>query len=304
MRERRAFTLPAGGSWPRWWLIGSVAAHFLVLTALVESSMSWHLGSPAARGRLVLTGAGGDSTRRIVLYLPSAPSRRGAGQGEEAGRAAGVTAPAVLAPPQPADSGVPAVRVGSGGRDTAVVAVVRPRSGTGRGVRGVINYTPQYGDGRPWVNPETGTGEGGATATREIRIDSAVAIRMRELADSMDKNPSPDPNADPYVSKPWTFRAGGKTYGIDSKGIHLGDFTIPTAVLAFLSTPQGNIDQARANQAYMAMRADILRAAARAQTEEDFRQAVREIRERKEKEHQEQQHQQPPQPATPQPSQP
>ena len=149
-----------------------------------------------------------------------------------------------------------------------------------------------------------GTGTGTATASREIRIDSAVAVRMQELADSMEKNPSLDPNADPYVSKPWTFRAGGKTYGIDSKGIHLGDFTIPTAVLAFLSTPQGNIDQARANQAYMAMRADILRAAARAQTEDDFREAVREIRARKEKEHQEQQQHQQPQPASPQPAQP
>jgi len=97
----------------------------------------------------------------------------------------------------------------------------------------------------------------------KIRIDSVVAIRMRQMADSIEKNPLPDVNADPYVSKPWTFRVGGKTYGIDSKGIHLGDITIPTAVLAFLSTPQGNIDQARANQAYMAMRADMLRAAAR-----------------------------------------
>ncbi|HXY20288.1 MAG TPA: hypothetical protein VEH83_09870 [Gemmatimonadales bacterium] len=305
MRERKAFTLPSGGSWPRWWLFASVAAHFVVLTALVESSMSWHLGSPASRGRLVLTGAeAGDSTRRIVLYLPSAPSRRGAGEGEAPGHTAAAPAPVTVPPSAPVDSGVPPVRIGAGGRDTGVVAIARPRAGSGRGVRSVTNYTPQLGDGRPWVNPETGFGSGTATASREIRIDSAVALRMQQLADSMEKNPSPDVNADPYVSKPWTFRVGGKTYGIDSKGIHLGDFTIPTAVLAFLSTPQGNIDQARANQAYMAMRADILRAAARAQTEEDFREAVREIRARKEKEHQEQQQNQQPQPASPQPAQP
>jgi hypothetical protein len=164
----------------------------------------------------------------------------------------------------------------------------------------VQNYTPQLGDGRAWVDPVTGQ----VTASREIRIDSVVAIRMRQMADSIEKNPLPDVNADPYVSKPWTFRVGGKTYGIDSKGIHLGDITIPTAVLAFLSTPQGNIDQARANQAYMAMRADMLRAAARAQTMDDFRQAVREIRARKEKEHQEQQQQQQQQQANPQPVQP
>ena len=96
----------------------------------------------------------------------------------------------------------------------------------------------------------------------------------------------------PYVSKPWTFRAGGKTYGIDSKGLHLGDFTIPTAVLAFLSLPQGNIDQARANQGLYEMRADILRAAARAQAEDDFRRAVRELRARKDKERQDERAQQ------------
>ena len=114
MRERKPFTLPTGGSWPRWWLVASVAAHFVVLTALVESSMSWHIGRPASRGRLVLTGAGGDSTRRIVLFLPSAPSRRGGGQGDEPGRATGVAAPTLLAPPLRADSGVPAVRAGVG----------------------------------------------------------------------------------------------------------------------------------------------------------------------------------------------
>jgi len=276
-----------------------VLAHFAVLTALVESSMSWH--RERSHGGVLLLGASaGQSTQQVVLFVPSAPVARGRGRGDgEAapGRAAGVSGvviPALVAPP--VDSGTPALRIGAGGRDTGSVAMRGSRPG--RGVRGVTNYTPQLGDGRVWVDPVTGR----VTASRGIHLDSAVAIRMQQLADSMEKNPLPDVNADPYVSKPWTFRVGGKTYGIDAKGIHLGDITIPTAVLAFLSTPQGNIDQARANQAYMAMRADILRAAARAQTEEDFREAVKEIRARKEKEHEEQQQQQPP--PSPQPVQP
>jgi hypothetical protein len=274
-----------------------VLAHFVVLTALVESSMSWH----RARSRaLVLLGVTppGQSSRPIVLYEAAAPDRRGRGKGndEAPGRAAGVETGAVAAPVAlPADSAAPALRIGAGGRDTVTVAVRGTRSG--RGVRGVENYVPQLGDGRMWVDPVTGQQ---SSAPREIRLDSAVAMRMRQLADSIEHNPVPDVNADPYISKPWTFRVNGKTYGIDSKGIHLGDLTIPTAVLAFLSTPQGNIDQARANQAFMAMRADILRAAARAQTMDDFREAVRELRARKEKEHEEQQ---PPAPA-PQPVQP
>ena len=274
--------------------------HFVVLTALVESSMSWHR-ERASRGFLLLgVVPPGQSNRPIVFFVPSAPAegRRGRGTGEAPGRAAGLSAAVVAAPvAPPVDSGTPTLRLGAGGRDTATTAMRGSRSS--RGMRGVTNYTPQLGDGRVWVDPVSGGGR--ATASREIHLDSAVAVRMQQLADSMEKNPLPDVNADPYVSKPWTFRVGGKTYGIDSKGIHLGDLTIPTAVLAFLSTPQGNIDQARANQAFMAMRADILRAAARAQTEEDFRAAVQEIRERKDKEHQEQQQQQQgnPQPAQP-----
>jgi hypothetical protein len=122
------------------------------------------------------------------------------------------------------------------------------------------------------------------------------------MADSIEQHPLADPNADPYVSRPWTFKVGGKTYGLDSRGLHLGDFTIPTALLAFLAMPQGNIDQARANAALMEMRADILRAAARSQAEDDFRQAVRDIRTRKQKEHDEErarEHQGNPQPAQP-----
>ena len=304
LRERRSFTLPAARSWPRWWLVASVLAHFVVLTALVESSMSWHRERAS---RFVVLGAlpPGESNRPIVLFVPAAPppGRRGRGTGEAPGRAAGLPAAAIESPTAPPiDSGTPILRLGAGGRDTATTALAGSRSS--RGVRGVTNYTPQLGDGRVWVNPVTG---GRVTASREIHLDSMVAVRMQQLADSMEKNPLPDVNADPYVSRPWTFRVGGKTYGIDSKGLHLGDITIPTAVLAFLSTPQGNIDQARANQAYMAMRADILRAAARAQAMDDFREAVREIRERKEKEHEEQQQQQQqpqPQQGNPQPVQP
>lgn len=150
--------------------------------------------------------------------------------------------------------------------------------GTGR--RTLADLGPAYGNGELWVPPMYLAPDGG----RPIRMDSVVATRMLALADSIEQHPSQDPNANPYVSRGWTFRRNGKTYGWDAAGLHLGNFTIPNVVLAFLSFPQGNIDQARANNALMAMRADIMRAAARAQAESDFRQAVREIRARKQKE--------------------
>ena len=300
MRERRSFTLPAGLAWPRWWLVASVAAHVVVFTALVESSMSWNgFFRPAPSEAASGPEQPGVSPRQLVLFIPEPappPAPRPRGTGEGPGRAPGTPAvvPVPLPPLPPADTGVVLARPGAGGQDSTSLSSRGSRSA--RGLRTVTDYTPQLGDGRMWVDPTTGE----QVASRPIILDSAVAVRMRALADSIEKNPSADPNANPYISRPWTFKVGDKTYGIDSKGLHLGSFTIPTAVLAFLSMPEGNIDQARANQAYMAMRADILRAASRAENAEEFRAAVKEIRERKEKEHEEQQQQQ----GTSQPAQP
>jgi hypothetical protein len=188
----------------------------------------------------------------------------------------------------PIDS-VPLPPAGGPRRDAAAVGAAAgvPGAGAGPGVPGgtgrrtLADLRPEYGSGELWIPPMYLPPGGG----RPIRMDSVVAARMLALADSVERNPSSnDPNANPYVSRGWTFKRNGKTWGWDAAGLHLGDFTIPNLVLAFLSFPQGNIDQARANAALMAMRADIMRAAARAQAEADFRQAVREIRARKQKE--------------------
>ena len=197
-----------------------------------------------------------------------------------AATAGGRTAPLVIgrgvAPVTDTAMGLPS---GAGGRDSV--------SGPGRGTRGartLASLVPEYGDGRLWVPPMYLPSGGG----RPIRMDSVVAARMLALADSVERNPLADPRANPYVSRGWTFRRNGKTYGWDARGLHLGDFTIPNVVLAFLSLPQGNIDLARANTALLEMRADIMRAAARAEAEDDFKQAVRDIRARKDRERREQ----------------
>jgi hypothetical protein len=195
--------------------------------------------------------------------------------------AGGRVAPPVLgrggAPVADSGMGIPS---GVGGRDS----VSGPGGRGTRGTRTLASLVPEYGDGRLWVPPLYLLPGGG----RPIRMDSVVAARMLALADSVERNPMADPRANPYVSRPWTFRRNGKTYGWDAAGLHLGDFTIPSAVLAFLSLPQGNIDLARANSALLEMRADIMRAAARAEAEGDFKQAVRDIRARRDRERREQ----------------
>jgi hypothetical protein len=71
---------------------------------------------------------------------------------------------------------------------------------------------------------------------------------------------------------------------LDSKNIYIAGLKIPAAVLALLPIPAGNIDQNRAYNHFMDLRADLMYAAQRAQTLEEFKEVIREIRLRKERE--------------------
>lgn len=270
-----------------------MAAHFVVLTAVVKWSLEARFASDRATIFLLAPAPPqGNVAHALVFPGPAGPPPRG----RAPAAAAGVPLGPIPDVPGPPDTMRLAVRVGAGGRDTSATAAAGSRTGRDYVGHGVAALQPGYGNGELWVRPLIDL----TFSDRPIRLDSTIAMRMRALADSVDKHPVKDPYADPYTSRPWTFKAGGKTYGLDASGLHLGSFTIPTALLAFLSMPEGNIDQARANMALMQMRGDILRAAARAQAEDDFRKAVRDLRARKDKERQEQQQQQQPQ----QPAQP
>jgi len=79
---------------------------------------------------------------------------------------------------------------------------------------------------------------------------------------------------------------GGKKFGLDSSGIYVAGVKIPSAVLAALGSalPPGNWGEAMRNRQQAEMSADLLQAARRAATLEQFRQYVREIRQRKQAE--------------------
>jgi hypothetical protein len=113
-------------------------------------------------------------------------------------------------------------------------------------------------------------------------VDSAVTAIVQAYLDSIANDPT-SKNAGPPT---WTTEIAGKKFGIDSKNIYIAGLKIPTVVLRFLSLrlPSGNIDQNRAYNAYMDLRTDLLYAAQRAQTLDEFKQVIREIRERKERE--------------------
>src|SRR6185503_5821896 len=82
----------------------------------------------------------------------------------------------------------------------------------------------------------------------------------------------------------WTTQIFGKTFGIDSKYIYLGGLKIPSAVLALLPIKGGGqtMEFSQANRMAL-IREDLVTAAQRAQTMEDFKRAVRELRAERER---------------------
>jgi len=165
-------------------------------------------------------------------------------------------------------NGVVGGRPGSRGRSLASLSrAADPR------LYAAPRYIPPAGEGRP------------------IDMDSAMRRTLLTMADQLDSLNLIDSmgmRRAPYATPAWVVERNGKKYGIDQNRIHLGSFSIPTALLALLPMPQGNIDQARANARIMDMRSEILRAAARSEAEEDFRRAVERIRERRQRERDEQ----------------
>ncbi len=111
-------------------------------------------------------------------------------------------------------------------------------------------------------------------------MDSAVSTIVQAYLDSI----ASDPASENVGLPSWTTEVAGKKFGLDSKNIYIAGLKIPAAVLALLPISAGNIDQNRAYSHLMDLRADLLYAAQRAQTLEEFKQVIREIRLRKERE--------------------
>jgi len=142
---------------------------------------------------------------------------------------------------------------------------------------------PGLAEGRLWVRPLPLPPRDLAQRLSQNRVellDSAVSAIVQAYLDSIASDP-----ASKNVGLPsWTTEVAGKKFGIDSKNIYIAGLKIPAAVLALLPISGGNIDQNRAYNRLMDLRADLLYAAQRAQTLEEFKQVIREIRLRKERE--------------------
>ena len=153
-------------------------------------------------------------------------------------------------------------------------------AGEGSGGNGLTQgITPSFEDPRVWLPP----GEvREAPKSPSERLDSALVSVLRTHQDSLNAL------AEAQGREPgdWTFKKGGKKWGMDRNKIYIGDHSIPTAILALLPLNSGsNPIKNRQERALNSQRLEIQEQAQRAMNEEEFREAVKKIRERKQREH-------------------
>ncbi len=261
--------LPRARRWPWVAVAASVAVHSLLLFGWIEG----RLPTPPHRPHQLIVlspPAEGPTVAPMPYRAPRAEGRAGTGAtGERPSRPALQPRPqavTVLPEPQP-----PHARP-----DTGNAAAPRPRQAIGR-------IGPGLADGRLWVRPLP-------LPPRELArrlskdhvelVDSAVTAIVQAYLDSIASDPSSRGQGLPS----WTREIAGRKFGIDSKNIYIAGLKIPAAVLALLPIPAGNIDQNRAYNHLMGLRADLLTAAQRADNLEEFKARIRELRVRKERE--------------------
>jgi hypothetical protein len=287
--------LPKRRPWPWVAILASVVAHSVLLLGWVSGRLPTvpplprqliMLSEPAQGHEQVpmrydLPQAVGERRARALPQVRSGRSERRASRPELPDRQA------VPALPEP-------VRPVSPRADTGGVAPQQQAP--------LDRIGPGLAQGRLWVRPLPLPPRELAqrlTKSRAELLDSAVTVIVQQYLDSIASDPSSKNQGLPS----WTTEIAGRKFGLDSKNIYIAGLKIPAAVLALLPIPAGNIDQNRAYSHLMDLRADLLYAARRAETMEEFKRVIREIRLRKEKEREFEKNQRtappPKEPATP-----
>jgi hypothetical protein len=151
-----------------------------------------------------------------------------------------------------------------------------PRSPAGR-------IGPGLATGRLWVRPLPLPPKDLAQRLKpshEQLVDSAVTAIVQGYLDSIAR----EPGADRVKLPDWTTEVAGAKFGLDSRNIYIAGLKIPAAVLALLPIPTGGNQQRALDHNGEWIAEDLRRAAQRATTLDEFKQAVRDLRERKQRE--------------------
>jgi hypothetical protein len=245
--------LPGRGQRRSWIALGvSVVVHTLLFFVVIKPRLPQVPEHPPL---IVL--AQPDQVR--VYPMPFSAPRPFIGRGI----ARSVLPPANPAPPPP-EPVVTAAVIEQTGPDTIV-----PRAPGGL-------HGPEMGDGRLWVRPLPLPPKELAqrlTRTNAELVDSAVTAIIQQFLDSITTPPGTEDTKLPD----WTTEVDGVKFGVDSRNVYIAGLKIPAAILALLPIPAGGNQQdafKRSDQVYD----DLHRAAQRATTLDEFKQAIRDLR--------------------------
>jgi len=273
LRRLPEVRLPPARRWPWIAFAASIAVHALFLFIRIQGSQPVLPHRPPEL--IVLSPpAEGPTAAPMPYRVPRAEGRAGTGPaGVRPSRPVIRPRPqavAELPPPRPKP-----VRPDSGS------APVPPQLPKARPAIGRIG--PELADGQLWVRPlPLPPRELAQRLTKEHvqLVDSAVTAIVQAYLDSI----ANDPSAHSQGLPSWTKEIAGRKFGLDSQHIYIAGLKIPAAVLALLPIGQGNVDQNRAYNHLMDLRADLMYAAQRADNLEEFKERIREMRLRKEQE--------------------
>lgn len=276
-----------------WFVLLSALVHLgLIALVVVASRRTFEVVT------FVTLGGVGDAQREV--QLPALPGGPVAGRvpgrtGDRTDTAATQPREVALVAPREVPTGIPPDGQGEAvperGLPGGEEALDEERGEVGR--PGALG--PRFGDGRLWVRPRDAIAAAIAgafddapagPATHVARLDSAVAARIYAYLDTI-----PRDSMAPTRPPSWTTEINGQTWGIDGSWIYLGGLKLPTAILALLPLQQGNYEQAQRAAELQRIREDILQAARRAETADQFRRYVEETRQRREAERERQRNQ-------------
>lgn len=272
--------------------IASAAVHVVAIVFLLTYS-----GSALDRMVTAVDPGGGTGEVRLIV-LPSLGPQDGTARGRNP--AAPDTVPTrprevAMVPPPEVPTGIQAVEP----PPPAEVAGGVPQADAAEGAIGVrlgrALLGPRLGDGRLWIRPRDAIAAAIAEAlgdgpfdpgTHLARLDSAVAVSIYAFLDTLPRDSMAVARA-----PDWVTEINGQKWGIDGSWIYLGGLKLPSAILALLPVPQGNFDEARRAADLGRIREDIIQAARRAETADQFRRYVNETRERRNAERERQRNQ-------------